>query len=159
MLRIEPTRWFSWAFTVDDDGKPLGTIDISVWRERGNLTMAGRTFTIVREGFISGDFRLESDGTVVATATKPSAFRREFAVTFSGRTLRLRPRSVWGRALVLHEGEREVGGIRPRTMWSRRATGTLPDTVPVPVRLFVLWLAMLIWKRDDDDAGAAAAAG
>ncbi len=43
-------------------------------------------------------------------------------------------------------------------MWSRRATATLPDTLPVPVRLFVLWLAMLIWKRDDD-AGAAAATG
>ena len=36
---------------------------------------------------MSGDFRLESDGTIVATATKPSVFRREFAVTFGGRTL------------------------------------------------------------------------
>ena len=156
MLQLEPTRWFSWAFTVDDDGKPLGTLDISAWRERGDLTVAGRTFTIVREGFVSGDFRLESDGTIVATATKPSVFRREFAVTFSGRTLRLRPRSAWGRALVLHEGEREVGDVRPRAMWSRRATATLPDTLPVPVRLFVLWLAVLIWKRDDDAAAAAA---
>jgi hypothetical protein len=158
MLQLEPTRWFSWAFTVADDGKPLGTLDISVWRERGDLTVAGRTFTIVREGLISGGFRLESGDTIVATATRPSVFRRGFAVTFSGRTLWLRPRSAWGRALVLHEGEREVGDIRRRTMWSRRATAALPDTLPVPVRLFVLWLAMLIWKRDDD-AGAAAATG
>ena len=118
------------------------------------MTVAGQTFTIVREGFISSDFRLESGGTIVATATKPSVFRREFAVTFSGRTLRLRPRSVWGRALVLHEGEREIGDVRPRAMWSRRATATLPDTLPLPVRLFVLWLAVLVWKRDADAAAA-----
>ncbi len=90
----------------------------------------------------------------MATATKPSAFRREFDVTFSGRTMRLRPRSAWGRALVLREGEREVGDVTPRGMWSRRATATLPDTLPLPVRLFVLWLAVLIWKRDDDAAAA-----
>jgi hypothetical protein len=156
MLQLEPTRWFSWAFTVDDDGRPVGTLDISAWRERGGLTAAGRTFSIAREGCISSVFRLESGGTILATATKPSVFRREFALTFGGRTLRLRPRSAWGRALVLLEGEREVGDVRPRTMWSRRATATLPDTLPVPVRLFVLWLAMLTWKRDDDAAATAA---
>jgi hypothetical protein len=154
MLRLAPTRLFSWAFTVDDDGKPLGTLDISAWRERGSLTAAGRTFTIVRAGFMSGDFRLESDDTIVATASKPSAFRREFAVTFSGRTLRLRPRSALGRALVLREGEREVGDVSPPAMWSRRAIATLPDTLPAPVRMFVLWLAVLTWKRDHDAAAA-----
>ena len=41
MLQLEPTRWFSWAFTVADDGKPLGTLDISAWRERGELHRGG----------------------------------------------------------------------------------------------------------------------
>jgi hypothetical protein len=154
MLQLEPTRWFSWAFTVADDGKPLGTLAISAWRERGDVTVGGQTFAILRKGFASSDFRLESGGTIVATASKPSVFRREFAVTFSGRTLRLRPRSAWGRALVLHEGEREVGDVRPRALWSRRATATLPDTLPLPVRLFVLWLAVLVWKRDDEASAA-----
>ena len=156
MLELEPTRWFSWAFTVADGGRPFGTLDISAWRERGDVTVAGQTFRIVRTGFMSGDFLLESGGgTVVATATKPSLFRREFEVTFSGRTLCLRPRSAWGRSLALLEGGREVGDVRPRSMWSRRGTATLPDTLPLPVRLFVLWLAVLVWKRDDEAASAA----
>ena len=112
MLQLEPTRLFAWAFTVAEDGKPLGTLDISAWRERGNVTVAGQTFAILRKGFASSEFRLESGGTIVATATKPSVLRREFAIAFSGRTLRLRPRSAWGRALALHEGEREVGEAR-----------------------------------------------
>jgi hypothetical protein len=154
MLELEPTRWFSWAFTVADDGQPLGTIDISAWRERGELTVAGQTFGIARKGFIASDFRLEAGGSTVATATRPSVLRREFAVTFSGRTLRVRPRSAWSRALMVQEGDREVGAVTPRSLWSRRATATLPDTLPVPVRMFVLWLALLIWKRDDDAAAA-----
>jgi hypothetical protein len=155
MLQLEPTRLFGWSFTVAEDGQPLGTIDITAWRERGTLTTAaGQTFAIIRKGFVSSDFRLESGGTLVATATKPSVFRREFTVTFSGRTLRLRPRSAWGRALSLEEGEREVGGVAPRRLWSRRATAALPDTLPLPVRLFVLWLAVLVWKRDDDAAAS-----
>ena len=153
MLQLEPTRLFSWTFTVTEDGTPLGTLDISAWRERGTLTAAGQTFAILRKGFASSEFRLESGGTIVATATKPSVIRREFAITFSGRTLRLRPRSAWGRALALHEGDREVGEAR-RGAWSRRVTATVPDTLPLSVRFFVLWLALLIWKRDDDAAAA-----
>ena len=53
---------------------------------------------------------------------------------------------------MLHEGECEVGKMKPRTMWARRATAMLPGTLPVPVRLFVPWLAMPIWKRHDDAA-------
>ena len=154
MLQLEPTRLFGWAFTVAEDGRPLGTIDITAWRERGTVTAAGQTFAIVRKGFVSSDFRLEAGGTFVATASKPSVFRREFAIAFSGRTLRLRPRSAWGRALALEEGEREVGEVAPRRIWSRRATATLPDTLPLSVRLFVLWLAVLVWKRDDDASAA-----
>src|SRR4051812_47523597 len=104
MLQLEPTRWYSWAFTVADDGTPLGTLDISAWRERGVVTVAGQTFAVVRKGVFSSDFRLEAGDTIMATASKPSVIRREFAVTFSGRTLRLRPRKAWGRALALYEG-------------------------------------------------------
>ena len=132
MLQLEPTRLFSWAFTVADDGKPLGTLDISAWRERGDVTAAGQTFTILRKGFVSSDFRLESRGTIVATATKPSVFRREFAIAFSGRTLRLRPRSAWGRALALLEGEREVGDVRPRGSGPVAPPPRCPTRCPCP---------------------------
>ena len=55
---------------------------------------------------------------------------------------------------MLEEGEREVGAVAPRRLWSRRATATLPDSLPPSVRLFVLWLAVLVWKRDDDASAA-----
>jgi hypothetical protein len=123
MLRIEPMRWFSWDFTVDRDGRRVAELDISWWRERGELAIDGARYAIARQGLVSGDFRLTApDGRMVATASKPS---------------------------------REAGAVTPAGAWSRRASATLPDALPLPVQVFVVWLAVLLWKRDDDAASAA----
>jgi len=29
---------------------------------------------------------------------------------------------------------------------------TLPDVFPLPVKVFIMWLTVLIWKRDSDAA-------
>jgi hypothetical protein len=54
---------------------------------------------------------------------------------------------------LLHEASARSATSAAR-LWSRPATATLPDTLPLSVRLFVLWLAVLVWKRDDDAAAA-----
>ena len=85
MLQIRPMRWFSWDFTVERDGRAVAELDISWWRERGALTIAGHTYGIAREGLIAGDFRLTGpDNAVVATASKPSLLRRRFDVIYRG---------------------------------------------------------------------------
>ena len=156
MLTIEPTTWFSWAFTVSSAGRAFAALTISAWRDRGALTVDGQSFRVVRDGWLGGDFRLESASGVVATATKPSIFRRAFVVRFSGRTLELQTRSLWSRAVVLREAGRDVGGVAPRGAFTRRATATLPESVPLPVQTFLLWLTLLLWKRESDSAAASA---
>jgi hypothetical protein len=157
MLQIEPLRWFSWDFSVDRDGRQIAELDISWWRERGELVIDGATYAVVREGLLSSDFRMMApDGSVVATASKPGLFRRRFDVVFGGHTVTLQARSPWGRTMdVLLDG-RGVGAITPAGIWTRRASADLPDTLPRPVQVFVLWLAVLLWKRDDDAAVASA---
>lgn len=156
MLRIEPLRWFSWDFTVDRDGRRIAELDMSWWRERGELTIDGATYAIRRDGLISGDFHLTgADGRKVATASKPSMFRRRFEVVHGGRTWTLEPRSVWGRAMSVLVDGREAGAITPAGAWTRRASANLPEALPVPVQVFMVWLAVLLWKRDEDAATAA----
>jgi hypothetical protein len=150
MLTLEPTTWFSWAFTVSRAGRACAALDISAWRERGKLVVEGQPFRVVREGLMSGDFRLESASGLLAIASRPSILRRKFVVSFGGRTLTLQPRSAWTRAVVLREGDHEVGTVSPRGLWSRRATATLPDTLPLSIQTFLLWLTVLLWKRESD---------
>jgi hypothetical protein len=58
---------------------------------------------------------------------------------------------------VLFQGDIEVGSIRPEGYLSRKAAVSLPGDMPMPVQVFVMWLVILLWRREAN-AGAAAAA-
>jgi hypothetical protein len=146
MLAIEPRHWYSWDFMVSNGGRPIGEIGLS-WRERGRLTVNGLAYTVRRERAF-GEFRLESPGGTVATAVKPSLFRRVFEVTHGAKTWKVRRQSAWSRRIQVFEGDREIGHVTRTSWWSYRAAATLPDTMPVAVQVFCVWLAALIWKRD-----------
>ena len=115
-----------------------------------DVTAAGQTFAVVRRGSSRATSGSSRAAPILATAAKPSVFGREFVVTF-GWTLRLR-RVRRGAALTLLEREREVGDVGARDLVPRARRA--PDTLPLSVRFFVLWLPMLIWRRDDDAAAA-----
>ena len=151
-LQVVPTRWFRWEFAISQGSQPIAGIDISSWRERGELTVQGATFRVSREGALSGDFLLSSGEGVLARATKPSALRRSFVVRSGAKTYTLRARSAFRRSFVLLEDDREVGGISPDAIWSHRASANLPADLPMPVQVFLIWLAMLLWKREADSA-------
>jgi hypothetical protein len=150
MLTAVPTRWFSWEFTVNDGPRSVATIDVSWWREQGTLTVGGVDHRVYREGMLSGDFILEVAGSVVARARKPSAFRRAFAIEHGRRRYVLQAASAFRRRMVLLEGDRTVGSMSPQSAFTRRADVDLPSDLPLAVRVFIIWLAVLLWKRESD---------
>jgi hypothetical protein len=156
MLAIEKPHWYSWDFTVSQAGRRIAEIGLS-WRERGRLTVNGLAYAVRRERAF-GEFRLEAAGNTVAIAVKPSLFRRVFQVTHGAKTWTVRRESLWSRRIQVLEGDREIGHITRRSRWSYRSDAVLPDTMPMPVQVFCVWLAALIWKREAD-ATAGAGAG
>lgn len=157
MLHAIPKRWFSWDFDVMRGDEVLGDIDMSLWREKGVLNVGGEAYRVYREGLMSGDFVLESAGSILARAQKPSAWRRSFTIEHAGRTYTLRAASVFRRALTLFEAEAEIGRVSPERFFSRRAEVDLPEAWPAPLKIFTVWLAVLLWKRAADSSGAGAA--
>jgi hypothetical protein len=153
MLEVVPTGWFSWDFTISEGSRPVAEFDISWWRERGELTVQGSTFRVSREGMLSGDFLLESDRGILARATKPSVLRRSFTVQSGTKTYTLQARSAFRRSFVLLDDDREVGAIAPHSAWTRRASANLPTDMPLPVQVFLVWLTLLLWKRESDSEG------
>jgi hypothetical protein len=150
MLTAVPTRWFSWDFTVTDGARTVATIDVSWWREHGTLTVAGVDHRVSRERMLSGDFILEAAGAEVARASKPSAFRSLFIVQHAGRRYTLRRASVLHRRMLLLAGDRTIGSLSPQGWFTRRAEVDLPSDLPLSVRVFVIWLAVILWKRESD---------
>jgi hypothetical protein len=157
MLIAVPKSWFSWDFTVMDGTRLVGDIDMSCWREKGVITVEGADYRVNREGLMSGDFVLASDDKVVARATKPSAFRRTFMVEHGGQQYTLRAQSALRRAFELLDGDTIVGTLSPRGLFTRRAAIDLPETMPLSLRVFIIWLAVIIWKREAESQGATTA--
>jgi hypothetical protein len=147
MLHIVPTRWYSWDVTVSDGSRPVANIVTSWMREKGAMTVEGRTYRVSREGLMSGDFVLEQPGGTLARAEKTSVFGREMVIRHAGRSYTLRPGSFWGRSFVLFEGSRQIGSIAPTGVLTRKAAADLPHHLPLPVRMFIVWLTMIAWKR------------
>ena len=147
MLQIVPTNWYSWDFRVTDESRPVADIATNWWREKGALTVGDTTYPVYRGAPMSGRFVLERAGSVLAQAEKPSSFRREFVIHHTGREYTLRPESVLRRAFILLDGSRQVGSIAPNSTFSRSAAADLPHDLPLPVRMFIVWLTVISWRR------------
>jgi hypothetical protein len=158
MLKAIPKHWFSWDFTISEasSSQALAEITVSWWREKGVLTVQGTSYRVYREGLGRGAFILESGASVLARAEKPSALRRSFIIEQSGTQYTLCAKSVFRRELLLLNDSTQVGSISPEGVFTRRASVALPEELPLVVQVFIVWLAVILWKRESDSAGAAA---
>jgi hypothetical protein len=147
-MTMVPRRWYSWDFTVMSGDRTVASLDFSSWRERAEIVIGDVTYHVFREGVCSGDFKLERAGNELARASKPSAFRHTLIVHYNGRDYTLRKESLWRRTFVLMDGERAIGVISPESPWTRRSKTDLPAEWPAPVKAFVIWLVIMLWKRD-----------
>jgi hypothetical protein len=150
-LKLIPKSWLSWDFNVLQDDHLVAEIDISQWREKGKLAIDGSHYDVYREGLLSGAFLLEGDGTRLAGAIKPSVFARSFEVEYIGKTYQWRG-ELFKRKFILSEGEQEVGSLTPDGIFTRRATAEFPDDLVLPVKVFLIWLALILWKRDAESS-------
>src|SRR5215813_15559160 len=148
MLKMIPKSWFSWDFIVTDGVSPIAEIDVSWWREKGELKVHGSTYDVYREGLMSGAFLLESSGSLLARAEKPSAFHRSFDIEYGEKFYTLRAESAFRRTFVLMNGDSEVGWLRPDGVFTCRATVDLPEGIPLPVKVFMIWLFVILRKRE-----------
>jgi hypothetical protein len=154
MIRARPRHLFSWDFDfLLDDGSSI-PLDMAGWlREGGRFTWAGTEYQIVREGFWFRDFLLAAEGQVLARATKISLFGRSFAVRLSDRDLELRA-SWFSRRFGLIAQDAVVGMVSPDGFFTRSWTAEFPEDLSVPVQVFLLSLAILMWRRQNNAAAA-----
>jgi hypothetical protein len=153
MLRAVPKGWFSSTHTLFENDNEIGTIHFSGWREAGELTINGSTYRVYRES-LRGPFLLEGAGNVIlARAEKPSALYRTFVFQHVEKKYTLEAKSSWSSKFILLDSGREVGSIYSEGTLRRKAVGDLTEEIPLPVRIFMLWLVMILWRRADSTTG------
>ena len=152
MLIAVPNSLFSWDFDIqDENGQSVADVRLSNWLERGAISVPGQECRVFRESLF-GAFVLEQNGTALAKAEKPSALFREFTITHGARTYTLKAWSPMRRAMVLYENGAVIGKLDPEAFFSRRIRVELPVDMPLLLAAFVIWLTMVLWRRESGGA-------
>jgi hypothetical protein len=151
-LELIPHSWLSWDFSVMQGDSVVAEIELSRWREKGVIKVGGLHYAVYREGAISGAFILALDSTQLARAEKTSWLSRSFTIKLGEKTYRLK--AEWfGSSFILLGNGQKVGSLVPHGIFTRKTSVSLPDELPVPVQVFVIWLTV---NQRKTDAGAPA---
>lgn len=114
--------------------------------EYGSLTVNGARHEVRKPGWLSGEWELVGDSSVLIHAKKISAFRRTFELTGTGgEQAVLQAPSAFSRSMEL-VGNGANCLITPVHAFTRRATieGEIRDFRTVA---FAFWLTVLLWRR------------
>ena len=154
MLKVIPKAW-SYTFAVKEGDRPVAqVVDLSWWRYDGEIRIQDAVYTARRD---RTSYVLESTAAgVIARAERPRWWSRKFIIEHSGRRYTLRAKSLLSRQLLLFEGSQRIGSIAPEGLFTTKASVEFPQTLPMFLQVFIIWLAMTVWKGE---AGAAAAGG
>jgi hypothetical protein len=152
MWQIIPERWFSWNFKVTEGAQLVADLDISSWRDRGELHVEGQSYAISRKNWLSRTITLEDGARVLATAERLRFFRHSYALEIAGMTYILQRKSAFGRAFVLTNDIGVIGTVTPTGLFSRHAVADMPADFSLPLRLFMVWLVLLAWKHRKQQA-------
>ena len=152
MLKGSPGRWPSWNYSVEDEsGGHAGDVELAPIRERGVIRLSGTEHEVYRESGGRGVF-LVKGGSESLKAIKPSAFSGRLEIQSRSGHYVLDRKSPLRRERLLYQEGRVVGSIAFEG-FSRRVKIDLPDELPLELRMFVFWLTLMIWKREDAAGG------
>ena len=151
-LELIPRSWLSWDFSVVRGDSVVAEIEIPRWRKKGVLKVGGLRYAAYREGVIGGPFILALDTTQLARAERTNWLSRSFTIKHGEKTYQLKA-DWFGPSFILLDNEHEVGSLISHGMFTRKTSVSLPDQLPLPVQMFVIWLTL--YQRETD-AGATA---
>jgi len=146
-FELIPRSSWSWDFSVVQDSSVVAEIEISNWRKKDVLKVGGLHYAAYREGVIGGAFILALDTTQLVRADRASWLSRSFTIKHGEKTYRLEAEWFGSSFTLLNDGQK-VGSVVPHGIFTRKTSISLPDELPVPAQVFVIWLTVNQRKTD-----------
>jgi hypothetical protein len=153
VLTVIPRGAFKNGFDlVDGSGRTVGGFDGSAWREGGRIAIGDESWDFRKQR--SKRFELAGPQGTYATAQQTSMWSTKWHVAVGDQLFELAKRSWLSSDYEVSVGDRVVGSVDKKGVFSSKAQVSLPADMPPPVQVFVIAVVMTQWRRD----GAAAAA-
>lgn len=155
MLEVRKVNCLSNRHIVSQDGTEVAELVRSRWRSRAEFTIQGRTFQVRKQGVFRSTYALTENDSQLVEATRPSSWRSRLVFQVEGRAFEIRNRSLFSSALIVISGGKPLGSIHAKGFLTTRLLIDLPDTLPLHLRVFMAWIALV--SRDEAAAAAGAA--
>lgn len=147
MLTCLPQSLCSWDYRIRGAAAGDGTATFNWLSEQGAISLGGVALRVVKQGWLSGKWTLESEAGTYAVAVKPSALFRAFDLEAGERLFKVAAASPLARTFEIKADGQKLGTIRPAHPFTRRAFVECDESVSELVQLFAFWLTVLMWKR------------
>lgn len=142
------------------DGVVVAQLRASNWKEAATAVVGGREWAFAKQKReLTGRWSADPEGTVRLRATQTSMWRGTWEADLEGRPVSVAGLSAWKGTHRYTSGGRTVGESGSTGGWSPRPTLTCDDTLPLDHQVFLLWLELVLHRRNQSAATGAVVAG
>ncbi|TFV52106.1 hypothetical protein [Blastococcus sp. TF02A-35] len=142
------------------NGVVVATLRAPGWKEAATAVVGDREWVLAKQKRrLTGRWASEPEDAVRISAEQTSFWRGTWQVDLEGLPVRAEVVSRWKGGHRYLAGDRVVAETGTTGGWSPRPTLTADDTLPLDHQVFLLWLALVMSRRDQAAATAAIAGG
>lgn len=131
------------------DGRVVATLQASNWKEQAVAVLGDRSWTFARrKQEIVGRWTPEPEDAARLRARQTSFWKGAWEADLEGTVVRVEVASWWKGTHRVLLGDRQVAVSGTAGTWSTRPTLTADPDVPLLHQVFLLWLLVVISRRN-----------
>jgi hypothetical protein len=150
---------------LDDDDDVVATLRASNWKEAATAVVGNREWVLAKaKRELTGRWAADPEGTARLRARQTSFWRGTWEADLEGTPVQAEVVSRWRGGHRYRSGGRVIAETGTTGGWSPRPALTADESLPLDHQVYLLWLALVMSRRDEAAtmaavAGGAAAAG
>lgn len=141
------------------DGAVVATLRASNWKEQATAVVGGREWEFCkRTGELTARWAVDPEGTARLRARQTSFWKGTWAAELDGTAVEVETLSYWKGTHRYLAGGQEVARSDSTGGWSPQPTLEAAPQVPLEHQVFLLWLELVITRRNNAALTAATGA-
>lgn len=143
MLELIRKSAFSNDFIVRENGIVVAELDRATWSQTATVEIQGKTYTFRKSGVLHNVYTLLDGSLEVIEVEQPSTWQSRLVFHLNQQEYVLDTKSWFNSGLKVEQDGNDIGDIHSAGILSSAMVVDLPDTLPLSVRVFVGWIAIL----------------
>ena len=131
------------------DGSVVAVLRASNWKEAATAVVGDREWSFnKRKGELLGRWSTEPEDACRLRARRASSWKGTWSLDLEGRPVEMEKVSMWTGAHRYSSGGQRIAESGSTGRWSPRPTLAAPDALPLHQQVFLLWVELVIRRRE-----------